>query len=150
VEAGRLGDRKRVERLAVILDSNTLIMMASGAVAPSMIGEALGAAYDLYATDSVLEELERLAATHPRQTVRRLAAGALRLAERLGVKALETGVRDADDSIEAAARSLRAEGLRVVVASSDRTLRRRLRKLGVPTLYYRESEGILELEWEPL
>ncbi len=136
--------------VALLIDSNTLIMMASGLIAPSMLDETLASSYRLYITDAVARELEKLAGSHPRPTTRRLAALALRLASMLGAAMLATGEDDADDSLEAAARTLRASGLRVVVATSDRSLRRRLRRLGVPTMYYRESEGRLEVDWEPV
>ncbi|WP_156315763.1 hypothetical protein [Aeropyrum camini] len=38
-------------------------------------------------------------------------------------------------------------GARVYVATSDRSLRRRLRRRGVPTVYYRSSEARLEADW---
>jgi len=125
-----------------------LMMLASGLVAPSMIADAVGLRYELYTTDAVLGELEALARGHPRPSTRRLALAALSLARRLGVRALETGLGDADDSLEAAARMLKASHRRVAVATSDRALRRRLRRLGVPTIYYRESEGVLEADWD--
>ena len=147
-----MGPSQGVNRrsVALLIDSNTLIMMASGLIAPSMLGETLTSSYRLYITDAVARELERLAESHPRPTTRRLASLALRLASVLGASILATGEGDADDSLEAAARALRASGLRVVVATSDRSLRRRLRRLGVPTMYYRESEGRLEVDWEPV
>ncbi|MEB2836694.1 MAG: hypothetical protein GSR80_000644 [Desulfurococcales archaeon] len=147
MEACGLGNRKGV---VVILDSNTLMMMAGGLVAPSTIAEALEASYILVAPTAVKAELERLAAGHPRTATRRLAGTALRLAGSLGVRWLEALSNDADDAIEELARALRGEGCRVIVATSDRALRRRLRRLGIPTLYYRESEGRLEAEWAPL
>ncbi len=140
-----MGARERVA--LVLLDSNTLILMARGVVAPSMIEEALLAPVRLATTRAVVEELRRLSQEHPRPSVRRAAATALQLLERLGVEVLEEAGGDADDSLEAAALRLRGGGLRVYVATSDRALRRRLRLHGVPSLYYRESSGRLEAEW---
>jgi rRNA-processing protein FCF1 len=151
VASSRLGYSKRVSPpapIAVLLDSNTLIMLASGRVAPSMIDSAIGFRYKLYVTDKVLSELEALAKSHPKQSTRRLAAAAISLSKKLGVEIVRVEAGDADDSLEAAARALRTSHRRVVVATSDRTLRRRLRRLGIPTLYYRESEGVLELDWD--
>ena len=42
---------------------------------------------------------------------------------------------------------LKARGARIYVATSDRILRRRLRLHGIPSIYYRESSGRLEVEW---
>jgi len=141
-----MGARERVA--LVLLDSNTLILMARGLVAPSMIEEAVLAPVRLATTRAVVGELERLSRGHPRPSVRRAASTALGLLERLGVEVLGgEGEGDADDSLEAEALRLRAEGARVYVATSDRALRRRLRLHGVPSIYYRESSGRLEAEW---
>jgi rRNA-processing protein FCF1 len=149
MEAGRLGRGKGV--VVVIVDTNTLILMARGLIAPSMIGEALETSYKLVAPRGVRRELERLAEAHPRPLVKRYSKTALELARRLGVEWVDAEAgRDVDDSIEALARALKAEGARVVVATSDRGLRRRLKRLGIPTLYYRESEGMLQVDWSPL
>ncbi len=137
------------ERVAlVLLDSNTLILMARGLAAPSMIEEAVLAPVRLATTSTVVEELRRLAASSPRPSLRRAAAAALGLLDRLGVEVIEaSGGVDADDSLEAAALKLKARGARVYVATSDRILRRRLRLHGIPSIYYRESSGRLEVEW---
>ena len=137
------------ERVAlVLLDSNTLILMARGLAAPSMIEEAVLAPVRLATTSTVVEELRRLAASSPRPSLRRAAAAALGLLDRLGVEVIEaSGGVDADDSLEAAALKLKARVARVYVATSDRILRRRLRLHGIPSIYYRESSGRLEVEW---
>ncbi|MEB3817031.1 MAG: PIN domain-containing protein [Desulfurococcales archaeon] len=147
MEANRLGCSKGV---IVVLDTNTLILMAAGVIPPSLLAETLESSHELVAPTAVKEELERLSASHPRSLTRRRARAALNLAERLSVTWVNTTLKEADDAIEELARALKAEGCRVVVATSDRSLRRRLRSIGVPTLYYRESEGRLELDWSPL
>ncbi len=145
MEAGRLGHTKRI----ALLDTNTLIYMAQGLIPPSTLLEEAG--YPQLATTSkVVEELEKLAILGKPST-RRAARAALSLLDRLGVKVLEWGGSgDADDSLEAAALQLKHSGAQVVVATSDRALRSRLRLHGIPTLYYRESRGGVELEWDPL
>lgn len=141
-----MGARERVA--LVLLDSNTLILMARGLAAPSMIEEAVLAPVRLATTSTVVEELRRLAASSPRPSLRRAAAAALCLLDRLGVEVIEaSGGVDADDSLEAAALKLKARGARIYVATSDRILRRRLRLHGIPSIYYRESSGRLEVEW---
>ncbi len=145
METNRVGHHKRV---AVIVDTSFLMAMASGIIAPSMIAEALEASHELIAPRAVRDELVRIAnASSPRN--RRLARRALELASIIGVKFLNEYTGNADDAIEALARDLKVSGP-VVVATNDRGLRRRLRRLGVPSLYYRESEAMLEVEWEPL
>ncbi len=149
MEADRLGLRERVRGIALVADSNFLMQIASGLVAPSMILDALEASYTLLVPRRVVEELGLLASRGPRPSVRRLASRALWLLERLGAVVVDVEASNADDAVEALAAKLRGEGLRVVVATSDRALRGRLRWRGIPSLYYRESEGRLELEWEP-
>ena len=144
----RMGPRERVA--LVLLDSNILMYMAAGIVAPSMLGEAVGFKAKLATTAAVVEELKRLSESHPRPKVRRRARAALDLVARLGLEILDYRLGDADDTLEAAALDAKGEGLPVFVATSDRTLRRRLRRHGVPSIYYRESSGRLEAEWEPL
>lgn len=140
-----MGPRERVA--LVLLDSNTLIIMARGLIAPSMLEEAILAPVRLATTRRVVEELESLSRGHPRPSVRRAASAALGLLEKLGVEVLDEAGGDADDSLEAAALRLKASGARVYVATSDRALRRRLRLHGIPSVYYRESSGRLEAEW---
>ncbi len=147
MEADRLGLRKRI---AVIVDSNFLLLVAEGLVAPSMVLDALERSFQLVVPTVVVEELRRLSAEAPKHRVRRLARSALLLLER-GV--IEHSIVEAppagevDDSILLLALSMRGEGIPVVVATSDRGLRRRLRTHGIPTVYLRESSRRLEVDW---
>lgn len=150
MEADRLGGSKGLARVVVVVDSSFLMQMAEGSIAPSMILEALEAPFRLVAPRQVVEELSRLAESHPRQKTRRMASRALWVADRLGVEVYDVEAMNADDAVESLARKLKGEGARVVVATNDRELRRRLRSLGIPSLYYRESSGRLEAEWEIL
>ncbi|GBF09000.1 hypothetical protein apy_07250 [Aeropyrum pernix] len=143
VEAHRLGPHKVV----VLLDSNTLILMASGRIAPSMILEAINSSFTPATTSTVVAELRELAEIHKTRLLGRRAQTALRLLQQMGVEVIETESRDADDSLEEAAEKLKIEGAKVYVATSDRSLRRRLRRRGVPTIYYRSSEARLEADW---
>lgn len=132
----------------MLLDANTIIYMAQGLIPPSTLLDEAGHPR-LATTSKVVEELERLAGS-AKPSVARAARTGLRLLSRLGVEVIPwNGEGDADDSIESIAIQLKASGARVVVATSDRSLRARLRLHGVPTLYYRESRGGVELEWEP-
>ncbi|WP_062661714.1 PIN domain-containing protein [Aeropyrum camini] len=91
MEAHRLGPGKVV----VLLDSNTLILMASGAIAPSMILEAINSRFTPATTSAVVAELERLAGAHGKRLLGRRAQTALRLLRQMGVEVLETESRDA-------------------------------------------------------
>jgi len=149
VETDRLGDNKGVT-VHVILDTSFLMGMAKGLYSPHMIGEVLIARYKLIAPEAVKRELDGLKSRLKGRVQGRIASRALELCELMGVEFIPTSERDADDSIEGMARRLKSGGSPVVVASNDRGLRRRLRRIGVPSIYYRESEGRLEIEWDPL
>jgi len=145
-----MGVRKRV---ALIADSNFLMMMASGAVAPSHVMDALETSYTLLVPRSVVEELKRVSQSAPHASTRRLASRALWLLEsgKIEYEVLEDDPPsgDIDDHLVDLAAELADEGHVVVVATSDRVLRRKLRKRGIPSLYYREDEGGLRVEWLP-
>ncbi|MCE4628470.1 MAG: PIN domain-containing protein [Desulfurococcales archaeon] len=152
MEANRLGlcpplDRSR---LAIIIDTNLLIYMAKGLVSPSMILEAVERSYKLIVCNQVVRELETLSERAPKLSTRRLSRKALSLLGSLNACIAECPGEEADDAVLLLAISLARSGTPVILATSDRGLRRRARSHGVPTLYYRESEGRLETDWEPL
>ena len=142
-----MGPGKRVK---VLLDTNTILYILEGIIAPSHIMEALEAAYELVLPKTVVEELERLASSAPRASIRRRARRALSLLQQgvLDVTILEYEYDGpVDDSLVELALELKAQGERVIVATSDKELRAKLRRRGIPSLYYRESSGLLEAEW---
>ena len=148
MEADRLGRSKGLKApVVVVVDTNFLMQMAEGLVAPSMLERVTGARARLVIPRAVLDELSRLASGHPKHRTRRLAARALELVGRLGLEVLG-GAGDADDAVESLALRFKSAGSIVAVATSDRELRRRLRMHGIPTIYYRESEGLLESDWD--
>lgn len=140
-----MGPRKRV---AVVADTNFLMLIPQGLASPTLLLEALERSYEILVPSTVLEELRMLASTAPLAKTRRLARSVLSMLEsgRLQVRIVEAE-GDVDDSIVVVARRLASIGDPIVVATNDRALRRRLRMLGIPTLYYRESEGRLEVDW---
>lgn len=149
MEANRLGARQRI---TLLMDTNMVIALATGLIAPTHIIEALESSYSIIIPRSVLRELEKLEKTAPRPTVSRAARRTIDFlsSRRIDYAVVESRVPDnVDDDIVALALDLKAKGARVVVATSDRGLRRRLRSHGVPTLYYRETEGLLEVDWLP-
>ncbi len=147
MEIDRLGNSKRV-RAIVIVDTNFLIMMAKGLIAPSMVSEVLEISYAFISPVAIKIELKRLAEKSPKSSMRRLAEKALEIAEKIGVEFLDGKYASmkADDAVQALALDLKSSRKYVLVATSDRELRRRLRILGIPSIYYRESEARLEIE----
>ncbi|MCG2896192.1 MAG: PIN domain-containing protein, partial [Acidilobus sp.] len=126
-------------KVKVVVDTNFLLMMAQGVVAPSSLNDAINASYELVTTDAVVKELETMSKRE--DLLAREAGFALKLLERLGVQVLRGKADSADESILTLAKELVQSGDRVVVATNDKNLRRSIRRLGVPTLYLRE-EGL--------
>jgi len=147
VEADRLGASQGV-KVKVVVDTNFLLMMAQGVIAPSSLNDAINASYELVTTDAVVKELETMSKRE--DLLAREAGFALKLLERLGVQVLRGKADSADESILTLAKELVQSGDRVVVATNDKNLRRSVRRLGVPTLYLREEGLRLEIDWNPL
>ena len=144
MEADRLGGCKG---LVVILDTSIVLDIARGVIPLSSIGDVLSSSYKLVTLRGVLEELSRIAGGGGLRS--RIARRALNLVEEVGVVVLDEGVGGVDDALVALALSLKGK-CRVIVATNDRALRRRLRREGVPTMYYRRARGGLEVEWHPV
>ncbi len=143
----RMGVRKRI---ALILDTNFLILMVDGVITPTHILEALEYPYEALVPDTVVSELSRLSEGAPKASTRRKARKALALLEKLSYQVIEAPeVGDVDDSIILLAINLVKESRPVVIATTDRGLRRRARQHGIPTLYYRRTESRLEADWIP-
>ena len=147
MEADRLGASQGV-KVKVVVDTNFLLMMAQGVIAPSSLNDAINASYELVTTDAVVKELETMSKRE--DLLAREAGFALKLLERLGVQVLRVKADSADESILTLAKELVQSGDRVVVATNDKNLRRSIRRLGVPTLYLREEGLRLEIDWNPL
>ncbi|MEN3000090.1 MAG: hypothetical protein ABDH61_05915 [Acidilobaceae archaeon] len=141
MEADRLGDCRSI---VLLLDTNMLLLLASGNVSMTRLEQVLEMPFVALVTSSILEELRSLASRPEARAPRR----ALELVQSMGAKVLETR-GGADDSLVEISTRLKGK-CRVVVATSDRELRSRLRLLGIPTLYYRAARGDVELEWPPL
>jgi len=135
-------------KVKVVVDTNFLLTMAQGVIAPSSLNDAINASYELITTDAVVKELEAM--SKGGDLLAREAGFALKLLERLGVQVLRVKAGSADESILALAKELVQNGDRVVVATNDKNLRRSARRLGVPTLYLREEGLRLEIDWNPL
>jgi len=135
-------------KVKVVVDTNFLLTMAQGVIAPSSLNDAINASYELVTTDAVVKELEAM--SKGGDLLAREAGFALKLLERLGVQVLRVKAGSADKSILNLTKALAQEGDRVVVATNDKNLRRSVRRLGVPTLYLREGSLKLEVDWNPL
>ncbi len=154
MEINRLGLRQALKflskkKIIVLIDTNFLIYIAKGLIAPSMILETLEYPYTIATTWPVVRELDLLSSTRSPTTARLARTARDRILPRL-VNIIIDDNNKADDSLLLTALKLKGEGYHVIIATSDRILRSRARDSGIPTLYYRESEKSLELDWEPI
>ncbi len=144
MEANRLGG---CDSIIIILDTSIALDIARGIIPLSSLGEVVIATYKLVTPRGVLEELSRIAGGKGLRA--RVARRALSILEEVGVVVLDELPSNVDDAIMALALSLKGK-CRVIVATNDKALRRRLRDVGVPTMYYRKARGGLEIDWYPL
>ena len=137
-------------RPILILDTNFIMYIADGSIPLSMLYEALPYSMQLAIVGSTIDELKRLSTTAPRLSDRKKARRALDILGRIKAAILDSPTGSVDDDIVMAALALKSEGRRVIVATGDRELRRRLRSHGIPTLYPRGPEMMPRVDWEPL
>lgn len=139
-------------RVVILVDTNAVLLVGAGYDLFEDLGERLGARFTCLVIPRILDEL--LDIWHQlRPSDRRKARLGLSLV--LSRCAIDPYVcrdegKDVDEALVKCAIKLKKEGLMVLVATSDRELRRRLRKLGVPSVYLREESGMFEVEWDPL
>lgn len=141
MEASRLGD---CGSLVVILDTSILMDIVSGIIPLTSINHTVDKAYKLIVPSSVVNELRRIAEGRNQKSKR--AKRALELLSTMNITIYEDNLEKADEAIVSTALSLKGT-CEVIVATNDRGLRRRLRSLGIPTMYYRRARGGLEVEW---
>ena len=142
-----MGHGSSVSSVKVILDTNFLILLAKGVVSIADLGDVVSFRYELLTTSAVVGELEEMAAKG--DMLSRHARRALDMLRSLGVEVVDNGL-SGDESIEQLAVALKAQGQVVIVATNDVELRKRLRRLGIPTAFLREQSKRLQLDWEPL
>jgi rRNA-processing protein FCF1 len=132
----------------VILDTNFIIEISKGTVAPSMIDEVLNAKYLLITTDSIVEELNEMSKHN--DELSRMARASLEIIRRLKIEVVPTDIADGDESIVSLAKRLKSEDEPVVVATLDKELQKKLRKAAVPYISLRNRGKRLGLSWDLL
>jgi rRNA-processing protein FCF1 len=131
----------------VILDSNTIIMMGKGIITCSMLERLIERRFDLVTTSTVINELNNLSENNSKAISKAIKFALSLVKDKLTIINTDN-IADADDSIFYVAYSLRNNENDVYVVTSDKELRGRLRLIGVPTIYFRNSRSGLELEWD--
>ena len=142
-----MGHGGSVGSVKVILDTNFLILLAKGVISIADLSDVVSFKYELLTTSAVVGELEEMATKG--DMLSRHARRALGMLRSLGVEVIDNGL-SGDESIEQLAATLKAQGQVVIVATNDVELRKRLRRLGIPTVFLREQSMRLQLDWEPL
>lgn len=141
--------RMRGALLNVVVDTNFIVQLGEGSITLTMLEDAIVSSYRLVVPRGVLDEAERLSKRAGKAVSRRAARG-LEIIRRAGFAVAEhsRGI-PADKAVIEVAYRLKREGVRVIVATSDREVRRTLKSIGIPTIYFRESERLLEADWLP-
>ncbi len=142
---GVLSKNSTSRRPLVVLDTNMLMLAASGVRVFEQIEEELETKPDFVVLKPVYDELVKIATSYKSSTARR-ALLALRLAEqycRIVEYTLRPG-ESVDDAIVNFALQHNA-----IVATNDRELRRKLRLHGIPEAYFREEARRVRVEGVP-
>ncbi|MGC8573275.1 MAG: hypothetical protein C0172_01280 [Caldisphaera sp.] len=131
----------------VMLDSNIIIMLGQGIITLPMFYDILEQKVEMITTSSVVEELKKIADLNKNKKIYKEINFGLSIINTGKIQIINTTEIDADDSIFHASLELKNKGETVYVATNDKELRSRLRIVGIPTIYYRNSKSILEVEW---
>ncbi len=137
-----MGSGGGLRKPVVVLDTNMLMLLHSGVDVLGTLEEALETKPRYLVPSLVVEELEKISEKGtPKE--RRAARFALSVIQRLGLEVVNVDKLPGEGVDDAIARFARENGY--IVATSDRGLRRKLRRMGVLDAYYRESERRVEL-----
>ena len=130
------------ERLArIVYDTSVLLLAYEGVDVFEEAAQLLGSKPECIVPEPVVAELERLRRSSSFHK-RRAASLALELMKRRGCRVIRTAATNADDAVI----ELVTSDCTAIAATADNELRRRLRELGLPNIYYRRSRHGLMLE----
>ncbi len=149
MEANRVGTSSRLRECCVVLDTNMLMLIAQGRNIFNEIDEILLTKCRYIILNLVLEELEKIA-TDPNKPFN------LRRKARLVIKLLETRLKDKYIVKNVEAKYVNVDEAileyalinNCYIASNDRELRRKARRLNIPEIYLREEKQLLEASRE--
>ncbi len=144
-----MGTSSRLKECCVVLDTNMLMLIAQGRNIFNEIDEILLTKCKYIILDLVLKELKKIATDSSKPfNLRRKAL--------LVIKLLETKLRDKYiiESVSAKYTNVDEAILeyalinKCYIASNDRELRRKARRLSIPEIYLREEKQLLEASRE--
>ncbi|HEW63542.1 PIN domain-containing protein [Fervidicoccus fontis] len=144
MEIGRMGDLEVIKNIYVVLDTNFLFMHLRKFDVFEEISSLINYKPEFICLESVLNELEKLE--------RKNRKNDNEIKKRIGLikekcELQKSNYFSADKDILEIALNLTEKGI-VIVATNDRELRRKLRQIGIKSIYYRESENSLETDFE--
>jgi len=124
----------------IVFDTSALMLAADGVPVFDLVEEVVGGRPECIILEPVLRELEKHARS--RSVKKRVAARlALQLIERRGCRIVEYGAgRIADDAIV----EYVLQDREATVVTADTGLHKRLLRMGIPHLYYREESRRFE------
>ncbi len=129
-------------RIKVLLDTNILMLIGRGIDVFTQIEELLDTKPEYYVIKPVIGELKKIA-VHGGVKERKAAKLALELVRRK-CRIIETSLPPGKTVDDLLLETALEKGF--IIATSDRGLRRRLRKAGIPEIYFREEKQLLEAQ----
>lgn len=138
-----MGIDKVTNKILILLDTNTLIQLYEGGNLFEDIEGSLDVSPIYICPDAVLAELEKFSLKT--DELGRASRLALNIAKNK-CKIMNTGEISGDRALIKLAYELTKKGERVMVATSDRELRKRLSQMGIRTIYYRKTQHRFEVE----
>ncbi|OYT37940.1 MAG: 30S processome protein Utp24 [Desulfurococcales archaeon ex4484_58] len=137
-----MGGNRRDRRVAILLDTNMLLLIADGINVFEQIEEKLAIKPEYIVLKPVIKELEKLIASN-KPSIKRKALFALRIVREYCREAdVEVNPNETvDDTLIKYAKKHGA-----AVATNDKELRRRLREEGIPEIYIREESMRIDIE----
>ncbi len=129
-------------RPRVLLDTNMLMLNARGIDVFEQIGDLLLSNPEFYVVKPVIDELEAIKSRGGVKE-RKAADLALELVRRK-CRVIDVERKPGESVDDIIVRVAAEKGF--IVATSDRELRRKLRRKGIPEIYYREEKQLLEAQ----
>jgi len=118
----------------IVLDTSFLVDIVKFKIDLKEIDEVISQPYKLLTTDSVIKELEKLSAKKGKES--KNAKIALKLIKSKRVEILKSKVKTTDKAI------IKLCDKKMIVATDDRELRKKLKNLGIKTIYLRAKKKI--------
>lgn len=137
----------------ILIDTNFLMMPFYKRVNPfESIEDLLKLKPKYVVLSSTLDELKRISSRDIMSKEGRAAKFGLELARRYEIGVIEDATLPGDTTddkiVEYVKKTLSERKLKIIVATNDRELKRRLRALGVPVVIYRERDHRIWLNGE--